>query len=54
MRAGILVGMDAARYLVAPERWERLPADWGEVFGREAALAVEIGFGNGSSSPRPR
>lgn len=47
MRAGILVGMDAARYLVAPERWERLPADWGAVFGREAALAVEIGFGNG-------
>ncbi|MCX7750791.1 MAG: tRNA (guanosine(46)-N7)-methyltransferase TrmB [Candidatus Bipolaricaulota bacterium] len=39
--------MDAARYLVRPERWEGLPLPWGEVFGREAPLAVEIGFGNG-------
>lgn len=39
--------MDFARFLVFPERWEELPADWGGVFGRSAPLAVEIGFGNG-------
>ncbi|MFH1610106.1 MAG: tRNA (guanosine(46)-N7)-methyltransferase TrmB [Candidatus Bipolaricaulota bacterium] len=39
--------MDFARYLVHPERWEHLPADWAALFGRTGPLAVEIGFGNG-------
>jgi len=39
--------VEFARYLVHPERWERLPADWPGLFGREARLAVEVGFGNG-------
>ncbi len=40
-------GMDFARYLVQPQRWELLPADWTVLFGRQAPVAVEIGFGNG-------
>ena len=41
--------MDCARYLVHPERWDHLPADWAALFGRAGPLAVEIGFGNGES-----
>ncbi len=39
--------MELPRYLVRPELWERIPADWAEVFGRDGPLGVEIGFGNG-------
>jgi tRNA (guanine-N7-)-methyltransferase len=39
--------VDFARYLVYPQRWELLPADWPALFGRVAPLAVEVGFGNG-------
>lgn len=39
--------MGFVRYLVRPERWERIPPEWGAVFGRPGPLAVEIGFGNG-------
>ncbi len=39
--------MEFARYLVTPERWERLPPDWALLFGQGGPLAVEIGFGNG-------
>lgn len=39
--------MEFTQYLVRPERWERLPPEWGAVFGRAGPLAVEIGFGNG-------
>lgn len=39
--------MQFARYLVCPERWEQLPADWAALFGRTSPLAVEVGFGNG-------
>ncbi|QAA76408.1 MAG: tRNA (guanine(46)-N(7))-methyltransferase [Candidatus Bipolaricaulis sibiricus] len=39
--------VDFVRYLVRPELWEDLPADWAELFGRDAPLGVEIGFGNG-------
>lgn len=35
------------RYLVEPRRFERLPPDWSEIFGREGELVVEIGFGSG-------
>ena len=41
------MALEVVRYLVEPRRWERLPGDWGTVFGRDAPLAVEIGFGNG-------
>ncbi|MCR4392478.1 MAG: tRNA (guanosine(46)-N7)-methyltransferase TrmB [Candidatus Acetothermia bacterium] len=41
------MGSELKRYLVRPERWEALPADWDAVFGRSAPLAVEIGFGSG-------
>jgi len=40
-------GVDFARYLIHPQRWELLPADWPALFDRAAPLAVEIGFGNG-------
>lgn len=40
-------GVDFARYLVHPERWEELPPEWDLLFARPAQLAVEIGFGNG-------
>ncbi len=36
-----------AQHVVHPELWESVPADWDEVFGRVAPLAVELGFGNG-------
>ncbi len=39
--------MDVFRYLVQPEHWEELPPRWEQVFGREAPLGVEVGFGNG-------
>lgn len=39
--------MDFGPYLIRPERWTELPPRWGEAFGREAPLCVEIGFGNG-------
>lgn len=39
--------MEFSPYLVYPERWEELPPRWEEIFGREAPLSVEIGFGNG-------
>lgn len=35
------------RFLIRPELWEELPPRWEEVFGRQAPLALEIGFGNG-------
>ncbi len=39
--------MDFFRYLVRPEHWRELPPRWAEVFGRQAPLCVEVGFGNG-------
>jgi len=41
------VMLEFRQYLLEPRVWTRLPADWREIFGREAKLAVEIGFGNG-------
>ncbi|HIQ00284.1 TPA: tRNA (guanosine(46)-N7)-methyltransferase TrmB [Candidatus Bipolaricaulota bacterium] len=41
------MALEVARYLVEPRWWEKLPGDWKGVFGRDAPLAVEIGFGNG-------
>ncbi len=39
--------MEFSKYLIHPERWEELPPRWEEIFGREAPLSVEVGFGNG-------
>lgn len=39
--------MEHLRYLLEPRTWEELPPRWGEIFGRDAPLVVEIGFGNG-------
>jgi len=36
-----------SKYLVEPRLFATLPPDWRWVFGREAPLEVEIGFGNG-------
>ncbi|MGY4707799.1 tRNA (guanosine(46)-N7)-methyltransferase TrmB [Candidatus Bipolaricaulota sp. J31] len=36
-----------ARYLVEPRLFTQLPPDWAGIFGRQAPLTVEIGFGNG-------
>lgn len=41
------MALEVVRFLVEPRQWEVLPGDWTKVFGREAPLAVEIGFGNG-------
>ncbi len=35
------------RYELEPELLPHLPVDWPQEFGREAPMAVEIGFGNG-------
>lgn len=43
----ILAPVDFVRYWIQPERWEVLPPPWAEIFGKEAPLCVEIGFGNG-------
>jgi tRNA (guanine-N7-)-methyltransferase len=39
--------MEFAGYLIEPRLFAGLPPDWRWVFGREAPLIVEIGFGNG-------
>jgi len=39
--------MEFAKYLIEPRLFAGLPPDWRWVFGREAPLVVEIGFGNG-------
>lgn len=43
-------GVSSIRYLkyhLDPREFEELPVDWAKVFGREAELVVEIGFGSG-------
>jgi tRNA (guanine-N7-)-methyltransferase len=35
------------RYHIYPEYFEKIPPNWSEIFGREAPIWVEIGFGNG-------
>ena len=39
--------VESLRYHIKPGEFERLPVDWKEIFGREAPIFVEIGFGNG-------
>ncbi|RKX99444.1 tRNA (guanosine(46)-N7)-methyltransferase TrmB, partial [Candidatus Poribacteria bacterium] len=35
------------KYMIDPRRFEKLPLDWPEIFGRDGDLIVEIGFGSG-------
>ncbi len=39
--------IESLKYHIHPERMEKLPLDWQEVFSRSAPIWVEIGFGNG-------
>ncbi len=44
---GSPVAVALSRYFVEPRRWTVLPGDWDGIFGRQAPLVVEIGFGSG-------
>ena len=45
--AGRWAAIRYLKYHLDPRRFEELPLNWAEVFGREAEIIVEIGFGSG-------
>ncbi len=47
LSGGMDLNTDSFIYKIDPQRFKSLPPDWTAVFGKDAPIWVEIGFGNG-------